>query len=190
MTQTGTAEITVAAMVGSLRGGSYNQALYRAALELAPSTMRLQALSIGDLPHYSPDVDQPGELPVAAERFRADLRSADALLIVTPEYNHSLSGVLKNALDWASRPYDDAPVHDKPAAIMGASGSATGAARAQLHLRSISGALRLLMLPSPNVMVSNAAEKFDAAGNLTDQATRDQVAKLLSALEAWTRRLR
>lgn len=186
---TETNEIKVAAMVGSLRKGSYNQALYRAALELAPGTMRLHQLSIGDLPFYTPDIDQPGAVPLSAETFRADLRSADALLLVTPEYNHSLPGVLKNALDWASRPYDAAPIHDKPTAIMGVSGSPTGAARSQLHLRSIAGALRIHLLTSPNVMVGNAAEKFDAAGNLTDQATREQVASLLAALEAWTRRL-
>lgn len=183
-------EIHVAAMVGSLRRGSYNQALYRAALELAPSTMRLRQVSIADLPFYAPDIDQPGEAPLSAETFRADLRAADALLIVTPEYNHSLPGVVKNALDWASRPYDDAPIHDKPAAVMGVSSGATGAARAHLHVRSIAGALRLHLLASPNVMVGNAAAKFDQSGNLTDQATRDQVQSLMVALEAWTRRLR
>ncbi len=182
-------EITVAVIVGSLRNGSYNQALYRAALELAPSTMHIRELSIADLPFYSPDVDKAGQLPLSAETFRAELRAASALLIVTPEYNHTLPGVVKNALDWASRPYDDAPIHEKPAAVMGVSGSATGAARAQLHLRSIAGALRLHLLASPNVMVGNAAEKFDAAGNLTDEPTRQQVAGLLTALEAWTRRL-
>lgn len=186
---TETNEIHVAVMVGSLRKGSYNQALYRAALELAPNTMRLRQVSIGDLPFYSPDIDQPGEAPLSAETFRAELRSADTLLIITPEYNHSLPGVVKNALDWASRPYADAPIHNTPAAVMGVSGSPTGAARSQLHLRAIAGALRLHLLASPNVMVGNAAEKFDQSGNLTDQATRDQVQSLLVALEAWTRRL-
>lgn len=186
---TESSEINVAVIVGSLRKGSYNQALYRSALELALPTMRLKALSVADLPFYSPDIDKPGEAPLSAETFRAELRAANALLIISPEYNHSLPGVVKNALDWASRPYDDAPIHDKPGALMGVSGGATGAARAQLHLRSIAGALRLHLLSSPNVMVGNAAEKFDAAGNLTDDATRDQVSQLLLALETWTRRL-
>lgn len=186
---TGPNDIRVAVIVGSLRQGSYNQALYRAASELAPAAMRVSELSIGDLPFYSPDIDQPGVVPASAEAFRTGLRAADALLIVTPEYNHSLPGVLKNALDWASRPYDDAPIHGKPAAVMGASGGATGAARAQVHLRTISGALRLHLLASPNVMIGSAAQKFDVSGTLTDDSTRDQVAKLLSALVDWTRRL-
>ncbi|MGI8642716.1 MAG: NAD(P)H-dependent oxidoreductase [Thermomicrobiales bacterium] len=94
----------VAAIVSSLRQGPYDQALYRSALELAPASSRLVELSIGDLPYYPPDVDQPAKAPVSAETFRAGMRSADTLLTVTPEYNHSLPGVLKNALDWASRP--------------------------------------------------------------------------------------
>lgn len=182
-------EMGVAVLVGSLREGSYNRALYRAALELAPANMRLQELTIGGLPYYVPEIDQDGITPIEAERFRDGLRAADAMLIITPEYNHSLPGVLKNALDWASRPYSDAPIHGKPAAVMGASGSAMGTARAQLHLRGISGALRIHLLPTPSVLVGNAAEKFDAAGTLADEPTRQNVAELLAALFDWTRRL-
>ena len=182
-------EIGVAVLVASLRQGSYNRALYRAALELAPANMRLQELPIGGLPYYAPEIDQDGITPIEAERFRDGLRAAHAMLIITPEYNHSLPGVLKNALDWASRPYSNAPIQGKPAAMMGASGSAMGTARAQLHLRGISGALRLHLLTSPSVLVGNAAEKFDATGTLTDEPTRQQVAHLLSALADWTCRL-
>jgi chromate reductase len=117
------------------------------------------------------------------------LREADALLIVTPEYNYSVPGVLKNAIDWASRPYGDSAWAGKPAAIMGASVGTMGTARAQYHLRQIFVFLNVLPLNQPEVMIGNAATRFDAEGRLTDEATQKHIRQLLDNLVAWTRRL-
>jgi chromate reductase len=148
-------------------------------------------IEIADLSHiqpYNEDVRVAGYPPPVAA-FRDAIRAADALLIATPEYNYSVSGVLKNAIDWASRPPDQ-PLAGKPLAIMGASGGLGGTMRAQYHLRQICVFVDLLPLNKPEVMVRSAADKFDANGNLTDEETRARVRKLLDALQAWTMRLR
>jgi chromate reductase len=117
------------------------------------------------------------------------IRAADAVLIVTPEYNYSVPGVLKNAIDWASRPYGDSAWNGKPAAIMGASVGTMGTARAQYHLRQTFVFLNMWPLNQPEVMIGNAAERFDAEGNLTDETTKDFIRQLLQHLMDWTRRL-
>jgi chromate reductase len=117
------------------------------------------------------------------------IRSADGILFVTPEYNFSVPGVLKNAIDWASRPYGDNAWAGKPAAVMGASIGAMGTARAQYHLRQMFVFLDIHALNQPEVMIAKAAERFDEQGNLTDSSTEERIRKLLEALVAWTRRL-
>ena len=173
---------------GSLRKGSFNTAALRAAQGLAPAGMTIEIAEIGDLPLYNDDVRAAG-YPPAAERLRSEIASADAVLFVTPEYNYSVSGVLKNAIDWASRPPNQ-PLDGKPVAIMGASGGLFGTARAQYHLRQMLIFLNAFPLNKPEVMIGQAQTRFDQAGNLTDEPTREFIRKLLEALRDWTNRLR
>jgi chromate reductase len=171
---------------GSLRRGSYNTALLRAAAELAPDGMVLETFDLAPIPLYNEDIRTEDGFPEVVAAFRARIAAADALLIVTPEYNHSIPGVLKNALDWASRP-PDRPLNEKPAAIMGASTSAGGTTRAQEHLRQVLAFLNVHPLNKPEVLVARANEKFDAEGRLVDETTRQAVAQLLENLLTWTR---
>jgi len=180
----------VAAIVGSLRSGSHNRLLLRAAQEVAPPELRLVEVPIADLPLYDGDIEAAGD-PPAVVRFKDALREADAFLIVTPEYNHSIPGVLKNALDWASRRHHGQLVlAGKPAAIVGASAGRFGTVRAQLDLRQILPYFDLRLLPKPEVYVAFAGDKFNEAGNLTDGPTREQVAELLGSFLDWIRVLR
>ena len=178
----------VVGISGSLRKGSYNTAALRAAQGLAPEGMTIETAEIGDLPLYNDDVRAAG-YPPPAERFRAQLAAADAVLFVTPEYNYSISGVLKNAIDWGSRPPSQ-PFDGKPVAIMGASGGLLGTARAQYHLRQMLIFLNAYPVNKPEVMIGQAQTKFDEAGNLTDEPTREFIRKLLESLRDWTERLR
>jgi chromate reductase len=175
------------AISGSLRKGSYNTAALRAAAELVPDGMSLQIADISQIPLYNDDVRQAG-YPPAVQTFRQQIAAADALLFATPEYNYSMSGVLKNAIDWASRP-PDPPVLGKPAGIMGATPGMWGAARAQYHLRQCFVFLNMFPVNKPEVFIAQAASKFDAQGKLTDPTTRDIIGQLLVALRDWTRRL-
>jgi chromate reductase len=150
--------------------------------------MKFEIAEIGDIPLYNEDVRTAG-LPASVERFRAQIAAADALLFVSPEYNFSVPGVLKNAIDWASRPPNQ-PFNEKPVAIMGASGGPLGTARMQYHLRQVLYGLNAYVLNKPEVFIGQAGTKFDEAGNLTDQTTRDFVGKLLVSLAAWTERVR
>ena len=172
---------------GSLRKGSFNTAALRAAAELLPDGMSLEIADIGDIPLYNDDVRQLG-YPPAVQRLRDQIAAADALLFATPEYNYSISGVLKNAIDWASRP-PDPPLVGKPAGIMGATGGLWGTTRAQYHLRQCFVFLNMFPVNKPEVMIAQAPNKFDAQGRLTDQQTRDIVAQLMVALRDWTLRL-
>src|SRR5580704_1381847 len=168
----------VLAMVGSLRKGSYNKLAFRAAMEI-------ESAEIGDLPLYNDDVREAG-YPPPVQRLREQVRAADALLFVTPEYNYSVPGVLKNAIDWCSRPPDQ-PLDGKPAAIMGASTGKLGTARAQYHLRQICVFVNVLPLNRPEVMLAGAPKLFDADGRLNDEPTRKFIGDLLLSLEAWTK---
>ena len=181
------AAVKVLGICGSLRKGSYNAAALRAAQELAPDGLTIETFDIAPIPIYNEDVRAEG-LPPAVEQFRECIRAADALLFVTPEYNYSVPGVLKNAIDWASRPPEQ-PFAGKPVAIMGATPSVLGTARAQYHLRQILVFLDMHPINKPEVMIAAASGKFDAAGRLTDETTRDFVRQLLTALRDWTRRL-
>lgn len=179
--------LKVLGIAGSLRKGSFNRMALRAAQHLAPSTMKIETFELDGIPPFNQDHEaQPHQ--IVAE-LKQKIRKADAILIVTPEYNYSVPGVLKNAIDWASRPYGDSAWKGKPVALMGASGGTLGTARAQYHLRQIFVFLDMYALNTPEVMIAAAHEKFDAEGNLKDERTKELIRKLLGALEAWTRRL-
>lgn len=181
-------QIDILGFAGSLRQGSFNKAALRAAVELAPEGMTIETFDIAPIPLYNEDVKQQG-FPPPAQEFREKIRAADGLLIVTPEYNYSIPGVLKNAIDWASRPPDQ-PFEDKPIAIMGASPGRLGTARAQYHLRQCFVFLNALILNRPEVMIGGAPQMFDDELRLTDQPTREFIGKLLVSLADWTRRHR
>jgi chromate reductase len=180
--------VKILGLCGSLRAGSYNRAALRAALELAPQGVEMRTAEIGDLPLYNEDVRVGGDPPVV-QAFGGDLAWADAFLFVTPEYNYSVPGVLKNAIDWGSR-LKDQPFAGKTAAVMGASAGILGTARAQYHLRQIGVFLDLQFVNRPEVMIGQAATRFDAEGRLTDEPTRAFVGKLLVSLRDFTVRLR
>ena len=180
--------IGVFAFCGSLRKGSFNRMALRAAEELAPAGMTFDNADIAQIPAYNEDVREQGYPPPVRD-MRERIRAADAILFVTPEYNFSIPGVLKNAIDWASRPPDQ-PFNGKPVAIMGASPSMLGSARAQYHLRQCCVFLNMFPINQPEVFIAGADKKFDSAGRLTDETTRKLVTKLLEALADWTRRLK
>ena len=181
-------QIKVLGFAGSLRQGSYNRAALRAAIELAPAGMTIETFDLAPIQLYNEDVKQRG-FPPPEQEFREKIRGADALLIATPEYNRGVPGVLKNAIDWASRPPDQ-PFDGKPTAIFGASPGMIGTAVAQYELRRYLGVLNALVMNQPSVMIGQAGQKFDEQGRLTDQATREFIGKLLVALADWTRRCR
>ncbi len=172
---------------GSLRRGSYNSAALRAAQELAPQGMSVDIFDIAPIPLYNEDVRQQG-FPAPVEELRRRVKAADGVLLVTPEYNYSIPGVLKNAIDWVSRPPEQ-PFDGKPIAIMGASPSTFGTARAQYHLRQCFVFMNGLVLNRPEAMITQAQNKFDAQGKLTDQPTRDIMGTLLASFAAWVRRM-
>lgn len=181
--------IRVLGIAGSLREGSYNRALLRAARELAPEGMTIEIWErLREIPPYDADVEARGD-PDAVAGLKRAIAGADALLFVTPEYNYGVPGILKNAIDWASRPPGKSPLGGKPAAIMGATPGQTGTARAQLALRQSFVFTGTLALLRPEVLVNRAGEKFDEGGSLTDETTREHVRGLLEALAAWTARL-
>ena len=181
--------LVVCGIAGSLRKASYNRALLRVAQELAPEGMEIRIFErIGELPHYDEDVEKQGDPePVAA--LKRAIAEADALLFATPEYNQGVPGVLKNAIDWASRPARNSVLSKKPTAIFGASIASTGSARAQSQLRQDLVFSDVPVLVQPEVLVDRAQEKFDAERRLRDEKTREYVGKLLAALAEWTRRL-
>lgn len=182
--------IKVLAISGSLRRQSFNTAALRAAVELAPEGVEVNLYpSLRDIPPYDDDARTGAGYPPAVAAFRAAVKAVDAVLISTPEYNYSVSGVLKNAIDWASRPPEQ-PFDGKAIAIMGASGGMLGTARAQYDLRKIFVFLNGHVLNKPEVMIAQAATRFDAEGRLTDEKTRELIAAQLAALRDWTLRLR
>src|SRR5215216_3286870 len=159
--------VRIHGIAGSLRRQSYNRALLRAATRLAPGGATIDVFELDGIPPFSEDDEQ--DPPAKVVELKRRVREADAVLFVTPEYNYSVPGVLKNAIDWASRPYGDNAWDGKPAAIMGASVGAIGTARAQYHLRQMMVFLNMFPINQPEVMIGNASERFDAQGNLTDE---------------------
>src|SRR5215216_5524038 len=165
---------------GSLRRESYNSAALRAAVGLAPEGAVVETFELDGIPPFNQD--EESNPPAKVVELKRRVREADAILFVTPEYNYSVPGVLKNAIDWASRPYGDNAWDGKPAAIMGASLGTIGTARAQYHLRQMMVFLNMFPINQPEVMIGNASERFDAEGNLTHNATREFIRQLLQNL--------
>jgi chromate reductase len=179
--------IRVLAIGGSLRQGSYNHLLLRQAQRQAPAGMSIGIADLADVPLYNSDVQARG-FPASVQRIADQVAQADAILIATPEYNYSIPGVLKNAIDWLSR-VPGAPFQGKPVAIASASMGGMGGARAQYHLRQVLIYLDVHPLNKPELFISAAHEKFDADGTLTDTVSRDGLDQLLAALAAHARRL-
>ncbi len=179
--------LKIVGIVGSLRTGSYNRALLNAARELVPEGVELEILEISTFPLFNQDMEQ--NLPPDVVQFKEKIKAADAVLFVTPEYNYSIPGVLKNAIDWGSRPYGQNSFDDKPVAIMGASMGMLGSARAQYQLRQTFVFLNMHAVNRPEVMVPSVQDKVDQNGVVTDAHTRDKIRELLEALVGHTRRL-
>ena len=181
-------KLKVLGIPGSLRKASYNLSALRAAQKLAPPDMELEICDLHGIAPFSEDDEK--NPPARVVEFKRKIREADAILFSTPEYNYSIPGVLKNAIDWASRPYGDSAWTGKPVALMGASSGMLGSARAQYHLRQVFVFLNVHALNQPEVLIANAAQKFDANGNLTDEKTKEMITRLLKALEDWAKRFR
>jgi chromate reductase len=177
--------VKVLGICGSLRAKSYNKALLRAAIELAPPGMTITNYDLAGIPEYNDDVREKG-YPEIVAKFRAAVAGHDAMLIVTPEYNYSIPGTLKNAIDWASRP-PAPPMTRKPVALMSASQSLLGGARAQYHLRQVFVFTDSLPVNKPEVFVMTAQQKFDADLKLTDENTKNLIKQLLANLADWSK---
>jgi chromate reductase, NAD(P)H dehydrogenase (quinone) len=173
--------VRILGIAGSLRGGSYNRSLLRAARELLPAGVELTEFDIATLPFYDGDVEAAGD-PEAVTRLKQAIHEADALLVATPEYNRGVPGVLKNAVDWASRPPLGSPLTGKPVAIMGASTGRGGTARAQEQLRAALEFSRASVLEQPEVLVPEAFMRFDEHGELVDGGIRAELAELIDTL--------
>ncbi len=181
-------KLKVLGFAGSLRTGSYNKALLRAAENFIPKDVNLEIFDIDGIPAFNQDIEN--DMPNKVKDFKSKIREADAILIATPEYNYSVPGVLKNAIDWASRPYGDNPFDGKPVAIMSASIGMLGGARAQYHLRQMFVFLNMFPINGPEVIVTFAQDKFDAQGKLIDENTQKFLRQLIQNLINWTRRLK
>ncbi len=184
--------VSVLAIAGSLRAGSYNRALMRAAIEIKPLEMSVKEFDLRSIPFYDGDVEAQGD-PQAVTAMKSAISAADGVLIATPEYHHSIPGVLKNALDWAGRDTKGRGaatccLAGKPVGIMGTGGMA-GTARAQLHLRQVLAETRSFVMVQPTALVPFARQKFDAQLKLTDDAVKQQLADFMKALADWTRRM-
>ncbi len=171
--------IKILGIAGSVRKTSFNKAALREAQKLVPDGATLDIFEIDGLPGFNQDEEK--NPPAKVTEMKARIRAADAIVLVTPEYNYSIPGVLKNAIDWASRPYGDSAWTGKPVAIMGASVGVIGTARAQYHLRQVFVFLDMDAVNQPEVMI-NASKSFDDQGNLTDQKTRELMTSLLANL--------
>jgi chromate reductase, NAD(P)H dehydrogenase (quinone) len=179
----------IAAFAGSLRRGSFNRALIHAAQELAPDSMTIEPVEIGELPFYNADVEAEGD-PPSVTAFKAALGQADGILIATPEYNDGIPAVLTNAIAWGSRLPGRSPLIGKPVAVMGASPSQIGTARAQLHLRQLLAHVQARVLPPPELLIARVHERFDEGLRLTDEGTRKVLSDLLVRFSRWIGRER
>lgn len=181
-----TDKIKIIGFSGSLRKGSFNTSALAAAQQLCGDDAEIEIFDISDFPPFNQDREQ--DPPANVAKLKAAIRAADAVIFSSPEYNYSVPGHLKNVIDWASRPYGDSAWEGKPALIMGASSGAIGTARMQYHLRQTMVFLNMFPLNKPEVMIGNAASKFDDSGNLTDEKTRDFIKQAVTALVEETRR--
>ncbi|MCL4841625.1 MAG: NAD(P)H-dependent oxidoreductase [Bryobacteraceae bacterium] len=180
--------VHILGIAGSLRKGSLNRMLLRAAGAALPEGVTLEEFELAGVPVFNQDSEDP--LPESVARLKERIGAADAILIATPEYNYSAPGVLKNAIDWASRPQGRNSWQGKPVAVMGASMGLMGTSRAQYHLRQMFVFLDMHPVNKPEVMIASAHQKFDEEGRLTDAKAREMVGRLVESLAAWTRRLR
>ncbi|HBL24091.1 MAG TPA: NADPH-dependent FMN reductase [Deltaproteobacteria bacterium] len=181
-------KVRILGIAGSLRKGSFNKMLLKAAFEVAPQEVELEIFDLEGIPPFNQDLENNPHHKVT--ELKEKVKGADGILIVTPEYNYSVPGVLKNAIDAASRPYGTSPFEGKPVAIMGASIGMLGTARAQYHLRQTLVFLNAFPLNRPEIMVPFAESKFDETGRLTDETTREKVRELLAELVKWIRKLK
>jgi chromate reductase len=179
--------LTILGIAGSLRQGSYNRMALRAAQQLAPEGAKIETFDLHGIPPFNQDEEKSP--PAIVTECKKRIRAADAILIATPEYNYGIPGVLKNAIDWASRPYGDSAWNEKPVAIISAAAGILGGARAQFQLRQCFVFLNMYPVNQPEVMIARAHEKFDANGNYTDEAGKKLIQQLLQNLADWTRRL-
>ena len=182
------ADMRFLGFAGSLRRASYNRGLIRAAAELAPSGIVVDVFELSEVPLYNQDVEDAGE-PAAVVAFKDAIARSDALLVATPEYNHGVPGVLKNAIDWASRPRVTSPLKDRSVAVLGASPGNGSTARAQAQLRDAFVFTGACVMPLPELLVGGAGAHFDHDGNLTDPAVRASLVELMEALRRWTLRI-
>jgi chromate reductase len=180
-------DVKILGIPGSLRRASFNRFALESARWLLPDEASLDIFGLEDIPPYNQDHEK--QPPARVIELKTRVRAADAILFATPEYNFSVPGVLKNAIDWASRPYGDSAWQGKPVAVMGASVGRLGTARAQYHLRQSFVFLNMYPVNQPEVLIANAAQRFNDRGELTDENSRELVRKLLAELVAWTRRL-
>lgn len=174
----------ILAFAGSLRKGSFNKSLLRAAAELAPESMDITIFDLEGIPLFNADVEAEGD-PGKVPQFKDAILKADGLLIASPEYNHGITGVTKNAIDWASRPPKDPPIRGKPVGIIGASPGITGTARSQDQLRQSLKSVNAHCMALPEFLVFRAKYKFDKNGVLTDESSRNYMEKYLSSLAEW-----
>lgn len=182
-------KIKILAIVGSLRQESINKNLLKSVIQLAPENLEIETWGdLGNLPLFNQD--QEKDMPEVAKKFKEKIRSMDGILFVTPEYNRSIPGVLKNVIDWASRPYGDSAWAGKPAAIMGATGGNVGTALAQSHLRQVLLYLDMIVIGQPEFYLTDAMHKFDPSGNLTDEETKKHIGTLLEKFTVLINKLR
>ena len=184
-------KIRILGIAGSLRKGSYNRALLRAAIELAPDEMEITIFDneiFSAIPLYNEDI-RIQAVPQPVRILKQEIQKADGLIFAIPEYNFSVSGVLKNAIDWVSRPANESPLNGKPVAIMGASSGIGGTIRAQMHFKQIGTTTNMLLVNRPQVYVARAADKFDLDGRLMDEEARHFIGLLMKALLDWTRKI-
>ena len=179
--------LTILGIAGSLRRASYNRGALRAAQELALEGAKIDIFELDGIPPFNQDEEK--NPPTEVTELKQRIRAADAILLCTPEYNYSVPGVLKNAIDWASRPYGDSAWNDKPVSVMGASVGNLGTARAQYHLRQSFVFLNMHPMNGPEVMIPNAAELFDEQGNLKDAKTKEKIQKMLETFVSWVRQV-
>jgi chromate reductase len=181
-------DFSILGIPGSLRKASFNRHALVAAQALVPAGAALEIFELEGIPPFNQD--QEKQPPTRVTELKAKVRAADAILFATPEYNYSIPGVLKNAIDWASRPYGDNAWQGKPVAVMGASVGILGSARAQYHLRQCFVFLNMYPVNQPEVLIASAAQRFNERGELTDETSRELIRKLLAELMAWTKRLK
>ena len=178
--------VKIVGMVGSLRRGSLNRALLEAAQAVAPEGMEITIVPLNEVPMYNQDIEQEEGFPAAVVTMREAIAAADGLIWVSPEYNGSISGVLKNSIDWASR---GGLLGKKPVVTMAGSPGALGATKAQEHLRQICLHLGMYVLPRPTIAVPHFGKKIEN-GVLTDETTRDFIAKQMVVFNEWIRRFK